>query len=124
MSKSPSRYAALTPSLPISLSTYVLTLLLLLTSLLSLRFAGERFAAIGDWTNACIALRKSLEALETLCGRGDRRTIEVAKLLSAALENRLRVNQIRIGEEEAAIAITDGINTANEASINGEKLQT
>ena len=62
--------------------------------------------------------------METLCGRGDRRTIEVAKLLSAALENRLRVNQIRIGEEEAAIAITDGINTANEASINGEKLQT
>ena len=64
--------------------------------------------------------------METLCGRGDRRTIEVAKLLSAALENRLRVNQIRIGEEEAeaAIAITDGINTANEASINGGKVQT
>ena len=86
--------------------------------------AGERFAAIGDWTNACIALRKSLEALETLCGRGDRRTIEVAKLLSAALENRLRVNQIRIGEEEVAAATTDGIPTASETSMDGEKAQT
>ena len=85
------------------------------------REAGERYAAAGDWTNACLALRKSLEvrvrvalqalpgpphsphrcplllrvpqALETVCGRGDRRTAAVAKLLNAALENRLRTNQ-------------------------------
>jgi hypothetical protein len=31
--------------------------------------------------------------LETVCGRGDRRTAAVAKLLNAALENRLRTNQ-------------------------------
>jgi DNA-binding protein len=47
-----------------------------------------------------VALRKSLEALETVCGRGDRRTVEVAKLLSAALENRLRVQQIRVASED------------------------
>ena len=49
----------------------------------------------------------------------------MAKLLSAALENRLRVNQIRIGDGTAAIAITDGINTAIDTSIiDGENTQT
>lgn len=58
------------------------------------REAGERCAALGDWARACVNLKKSLEASEAAFGRKDKKTIEVARLLAAALENRVRMQHL------------------------------
>ena len=49
------------------------------------REVGERCAALGDWTKACISLRKSLDGLDAICGRRDKRALEVARLLAVSL---------------------------------------
>ena len=48
--------------------------------------AGERFGALGDWTKACVCLRKSMEGLEAVCGRKDSRTLDVARLLAVSTD--------------------------------------
>jgi hypothetical protein len=65
------------------------------------REAGERYAACGDWARACVSLRQSLEALEAACGRRDKRTLEVARLLAAAQENKVRMQHLQSATERS-----------------------
>ena len=54
------------------------------TLLYSTSQTGECYAAAGDWSKACVCLRKSMDGLEAVWGRRDKRTLEVARLLAVS----------------------------------------
>jgi hypothetical protein len=46
--------------------------------------AGERYAALGDWSEASASLKRSMEGFRTVCGKKDKRASDVAKMLTVS----------------------------------------